>query len=725
MIRARLCAHQRAKVTAVSTLKSTAPTFRMILSQSATFSSSSSSTPSSNLDDSSVDAYYSQKLIPGIDYKLVYDRPNPIPGPYPPSEDYLASIQDYTLPASDPASPLYPFRYILSHGSTKSRHAPKSTSTTTTHKDSTSTSQQTRPMRIAHITDLHYLDTSPISWQQLLNKRGLGYINLYYRGRAKEFSASARAAIIRKVIEEKPDMVIISGDLTSTARESEFIMAREGLKEILDNFPTFVIPGNHDYYAADAVKSNHMIRYFGPWMNLTPEEYRGVDLYKPPTEVTESIRQVLNPAQTYASSKDSTEGSLGQLHPPFQKLPCLSLEDIVVVGLDPTEPRLIRSNGSYKPLELENLWAFLNPVQSIHGLDPRGRELPEPTFPALDSVYHNPLRDKFVILATHYPLIDRSGRDYQSMHKIHGALNNEHLIQLLDRAQVKPNLLLHGHDHLSFTVPFFSRPCQVFCNAFDAALVQKKDAEDRASIVADLQQHPQVTLTEFKKYGEIGKRGKLVEFDKNRFPISSSLRYLEKNRKHKKLNFTAPRTRTFENRGIFRRFSEYSVPFTICNPGSSGLGWANPKHEKDWARRSTLLIYNVAKRDEKTLKSPVESNVTAEKYSIMVNRAKFLYEGKSNFDLHVQRFEVTKGNDDVVEVPASPRFSHPMYDYKDLIQNSKVAPLPAEQMYMPTPSPLTQGLYSAANSIRSHVPEPVQKAMDRVMFAINQLRIFW
>ena len=49
-------------------------------------------------------------ITPGVDYNLVYDRPNPIPGIYPPPPEYLRKIRDYSLPASDSNSPLHSFR---------------------------------------------------------------------------------------------------------------------------------------------------------------------------------------------------------------------------------------------------------------------------------------------------------------------------------------------------------------------------------------------------------------------------------------------------------------------------------------------------------------------------------------------------------------------------------------------------------------------------------------
>ena len=644
-------------------------------------------------------------------------------------------------------------------------------------------------MRVAHLTDLHFLDTSPISWKQLIGKRGLGYINLYHRGRAKDFSDAARKALIRRVVQEKPDLVIISGDLTSTSRESEYRLAREGLKEILDNFPTFVIPGNHDYYDTDAVSGNHMVRYFGPWMNLTLEEYKSVDLYNPPPWILDTLRAresakksphslfdvdnaPTSPPESESPSKFSPEKQpqdlkdlqKTQLFPPFQRLPCLALEDVVVIGLDPTEPHLIRSTGTYKAAELEDLSNFLNPVKELYGSDPRGRAYAENTHPSLSSPYHNPLLDKFVILATHYPLLDRSGRDYQAVHWNHGVTNNKTLLHVLDTAQVKPNLVVHGHDHLGFTTPFFARPNALFSKPFDEQLVQQKDELERAQIEEELKTHPELTLSEFKKYGQRGKYAKLDLFDRNRFSVLGCP-YKEREMSYRKMNFASPHTRTYTNRGRERKFYEYAVPFSICNPGSAGLAFANPKSRKDWARRASFVIYNISKRQTKEDESDgdnvhpsrpskshlpreekeglnrgwgeaegeevekdvggaghsaIESNVMAEHYTKHVNKNVFLYEGKSNFDLRIQRFECLSNNV-VREIPEEKLFEEILYDYSDLVRKSAKATVSMEDYYFPRFSGWSETLVQAFEKL----PAPARSALDRVIFAIYRLKQFF
>jgi 3',5'-cyclic AMP phosphodiesterase CpdA len=77
--------------------------------------------------------------------------------------------------------------------------------------------------RIAHLSDLHF-DGSP------------------------ELAASLQA-LISRVRDLRPDLVVVSGDLTADGRASELDATREALAE-LDPIPRLVIPGNRDLVAS-------------------------------------------------------------------------------------------------------------------------------------------------------------------------------------------------------------------------------------------------------------------------------------------------------------------------------------------------------------------------------------------------------------------------------------------------------------------------------------------
>jgi len=105
-------------------------------------------------------------------------------------------------------------------------------------------------MRIIHISDLHYgkFSFNPL---QLFSKRLLGNLNFLFR---RQFLFD------KKIIDHfeellpslKPTLILISGDLTTTALNSEFKEARSFFERLSQMCPVFAIPGNHDTYTKKA-----------------------------------------------------------------------------------------------------------------------------------------------------------------------------------------------------------------------------------------------------------------------------------------------------------------------------------------------------------------------------------------------------------------------------------------------------------------------------------------
>jgi len=119
-------------------------------------------------------------------------------------------------------------------------------------------------MRLAHLSDLHFYAFP--RWTGVLTKRVLGLANLYVKGRITHFSPEVAKRAIASVIEDKPDGVILSGDLTALASPREFTLAREALDPLLSRFPTVIVPGNHDYYTRGAARSHRIEQYFGDFI---------------------------------------------------------------------------------------------------------------------------------------------------------------------------------------------------------------------------------------------------------------------------------------------------------------------------------------------------------------------------------------------------------------------------------------------------------------------------
>jgi 3',5'-cyclic AMP phosphodiesterase CpdA len=119
-------------------------------------------------------------------------------------------------------------------------------------------------VKIVHLTDIHVHVRPALG--DLLGKRLIGSTNLYVLGREGHFSAASQRAAVEATVAESPDVVVITGDLTAQALDTEFEAARALLAPVLDRFPTVIIPGNHDVYVPEPTPAQAMRRHFGRWM---------------------------------------------------------------------------------------------------------------------------------------------------------------------------------------------------------------------------------------------------------------------------------------------------------------------------------------------------------------------------------------------------------------------------------------------------------------------------
>ncbi len=119
-------------------------------------------------------------------------------------------------------------------------------------------------MRLAHLSDLHVLSLDKVGVHRFFNKRATGYANLRFRRNHIHRPGHVRA-ILREIARLKVDHVIITGDLTNLALESEFEAVRQMLKTEL-GMPSdalSIVPGNHDFYTRGAERSGRFLNYFG------------------------------------------------------------------------------------------------------------------------------------------------------------------------------------------------------------------------------------------------------------------------------------------------------------------------------------------------------------------------------------------------------------------------------------------------------------------------------
>ena len=120
-------------------------------------------------------------------------------------------------------------------------------------------------MRIAHLSDLHILDLKNVGVRRFLNRRMLGGINLL-SFRKEAHSAEVFERLLEDLLDHRPDHVVITGDVSNLALESEFERVAAYLRLMWDYESVSIVPGNHDYYTNGAIRSRRFEKAFYPYM---------------------------------------------------------------------------------------------------------------------------------------------------------------------------------------------------------------------------------------------------------------------------------------------------------------------------------------------------------------------------------------------------------------------------------------------------------------------------
>ncbi len=120
-------------------------------------------------------------------------------------------------------------------------------------------------MRIAHLSDLHLLDLKGVEFHRFLNRRITGMVNLMTR-RKDAHSAQIFERVLEDLLDQKVDHVVITGDLSNLALESEFERVAAYLRLLWDYRHVSVVPGNHDYYTGGARRTRRFEKTFYPYM---------------------------------------------------------------------------------------------------------------------------------------------------------------------------------------------------------------------------------------------------------------------------------------------------------------------------------------------------------------------------------------------------------------------------------------------------------------------------
>jgi predicted MPP superfamily phosphohydrolase len=251
--------------------------------------------------------------------------------------------------------------------------------------------------RVLHVSDLHLEDGFPgVPFSAFLNKRVVGYANLALRRRKAFAQAESKVEALAAFAKEQGvDLIVCTGDYTALGTEPELAYARRVI-EPLTQMPLgfFTVPGNHDLYLRDTVQGGWWDEHFGGLMKNELPEY-AVDGVWP---------QVWFPAEGLA---------------------------LVGVNSARANPKPTHSSGRIRDEEIEALIQILDDTR---------------------------LRDRFVLIATHYAPRLRSGRPDRPAH---GLENADALLRA--SACAAKGVIVHGHIHWRYHVRVPETPLSMCC----------------------------------------------------------------------------------------------------------------------------------------------------------------------------------------------------------------------------------------------------------------------
>ncbi len=251
--------------------------------------------------------------------------------------------------------------------------------------------------RILHVSDLHLEDGfSGVPLKSFINKRLVGLANLAFRRRRVFAHAAEKVAALAAFSEEQEaDLVICTGDYTALGTEPEIAYARK-MVDPLTRAPLgfFTVPGNHDLYLQDTVDAGWFDEHFG-------------DLMK--TELAEH----------------SVDGVWPQVWFPVDGLA------LVAVNSARANARPSLSNGRIPDAQLDALASILDDAR---------------------------VRDRFVIIATHYAPRLANGRPDRPAH---GLENADDLLSIT--AAAGRGIIVHGHVHWRYHVRVPETPLGLCC----------------------------------------------------------------------------------------------------------------------------------------------------------------------------------------------------------------------------------------------------------------------
>jgi len=117
--------------------------------------------------------------------------------------------------------------------------------------------------RLAHISDIHFSPLPQPSWRELMGKRMTGYLN-WKLNRKDEMEKGIFDVLVRDLRRQKPDHIVISGDIVNLSLDAEFAQARQRIAKLGPVDDISLVFGNHDAYVPGAFET--ACRIFSPWI---------------------------------------------------------------------------------------------------------------------------------------------------------------------------------------------------------------------------------------------------------------------------------------------------------------------------------------------------------------------------------------------------------------------------------------------------------------------------
>ena len=116
---------------------------------------------------------------------------------------------------------------------------------------------------LAHLSDPHLSPLPRPRLGELLNKRGLGYLN-WQRKRGAVHRADVLEALLRDLRSQTFNHLAVTGDLINIGLDAEIVAAAGWLEDLGVSDEVTLVPGNHDAYVP--MSTPRMLRDWAPYM---------------------------------------------------------------------------------------------------------------------------------------------------------------------------------------------------------------------------------------------------------------------------------------------------------------------------------------------------------------------------------------------------------------------------------------------------------------------------